>query len=446
MIRKPGNLLKAEVCRFREEQGSSVDSGQVACTLSGDRRYFLRRDMMGKVKRRIISLLLAAVLLLAGCGGGGKTEQTPAPAAPTAAPAEEARTALPEGVPDIPGLAYERSMEKKYAVQFDVHYYEGGYKYLAIGDGNNYLIVPEGGQVPQGLDAEVKILQQPLDRIYLAGSSSMALFDAMNALDTVILSSLKQSDWYVENAAAAMERGDILFGGKYSEPDYELLIDSDINIAIENTMILHSPKVIEMIENLGIPVFIDYSSYEPHPLGRTEWVKLFAAIINREEDAEAFFNAKIALMGGMETFPAEGKTVAVFLIDSAGKAQVRSADDYLTRIITIAGGEYPFSGAAVENSGRANVSMTMEEFYASAMDVDYLIYNASGYSADVDSLAKLLEKSGLLADFKAFREGNVWWIGGETYQHSDLISDLIFDVHLMLTGEDGEMTFLHPME
>ena len=405
---------------------------------------------MGKVKMKAAVLFLAAALLLmTGCGGAAAPAPTSAPGSPApaaAAPDTSEPAALPDGVPDIPGLVYQRSMEKKYAVQFNVHYYEGGYKYLAIGDGNSYLVIPEGGQVPQGLDPSVKVLRQPLDRIYLAGSSSMALFDAMNALDTIKLSSLKKSDWYVENAVAAMDRGDILFGGKYSEPDYELLIDSDVTLAIENTMILHTPKVIEMIENLGIPVFIEYSSYEPHPLGRTEWVKLFAALINREDEAEAFFSAKTALLGDMEAFPDSGKTVAVFLIDSAGKAQVRSADDYLTRIITIAGGEYPFSGAAVEEAGRANVSMTMEQFYASAMNVDYLIYNASGYSGDVDTMDKLLEKSELLADFKAFREGNIWWIGGETYQHSDLISDMITDVHRMLTGGDGQMTFLHPME
>ncbi len=387
-------------------------------------------------------LAMIAALVLPGCGAG---EKTPEPAAEASVQTAEP-SRVPDGVPSIPGLTYLRSMEKKYAVQFDVHYYEGGYKYLAIGDGNSYLVVPEGAQAPQGLDSSVKILQQPLDRIYLAGSSSMALFDAMDALDTVKLSSLKASDWYVENAVAAMERREILFGGKYSEPDYELLLDTDINLAIENTMILHSPKVIEMIELLDIPVFIEYSSYEPHPLGRTEWIKLYGALIDREEAAEAFFNEKTALMGGMEAFPPTGKTVAVFLIDTAGKAQVRSANDYLTKIISIAGGEYPFSGDAVESSGRANVNMTMEEFYASAVDVDYFIYNASGYSGDVDTLEKLLEKSDLLAECRAFREGRVWWIGGDTYQHSDKISDLIADVHAMLTGQEGEMTFLRRME
>lgn len=418
-------------------------------------------------KNRLPALLLAALMLLSltGCGGN-KTENASAPeataaaAAPSQAEPESAETTAPpvgetaaapetpaaSEAPEIPGLTYVSAMEKVYATQFDVYYYEGGYKYLAIGDGNNYLIVPEGGEVPAGLDSSVQVLRQPLDRIYLAASSCISLFSAMDALDTVPLCSLSASECYVEKAKAAIERGDILFGGKYSEPDYELLVNSNVSIAIENTMILHTPKVIDKIEVLDIPVFIEYSSYEPHPLGRTEWIKLFAAMLNREEDAERVFREKVAVMEEIENYPPTGKTVAIFLIDTTGKAQVRSTDDYLSRIIEIAGGENAFTYVTIEGSGRTNVNMTMEEFYANAMDVDYLIYNSSGYSAGVDSLEKLLEKSPLLADCKAVREGNMWWIGPETYQYADKLSDLIADVHRMLTGAEGEMTFLHHMD
>ena len=45
-------------------------------------------------------------------------------------------------------------------------------------------------------------------------------------------------------------------------------MNGECDLAVESTMILHTPKVQEMIEDLDIPVFVDYSSYESHPLGR----------------------------------------------------------------------------------------------------------------------------------------------------------------------------------
>lgn len=388
----------------------------------------------GTMKRILAgTLMLCLLLAVSGCSAAdGET-------APAAA-------SVPAAGPELPGLTWVSSMEKEYATQFDVHYYEGGYKYLEIGDGNAYLLVPEGKEPPPELDASIQVLRQPLDNLYLAATACMSLFDAMDALDAVALTSLDADEWYVEGAKAAMERGEILYGGKYSEPDYELLVNSDVSLAIENTMINHTPKVIEMIEMLGIPVFIEYSSYEPHPLGRTEWIKLFGAMLDREEEAETAFRARTAIMDELRDYPNTGKTVAIFLIDSTGKAQVRSSDDYLSKIVEIAGGQNAFTYVTVEESGRTNVNMTMEEFYATAVDADYLIYNASGYSAGVDTLEKLFDKSDLLRECRAVQEGHIWWIGGETYQLSDRLGDLISDIHLMLTGQAGEMTFLHRME
>ncbi|MBQ3276877.1 MAG: ABC transporter substrate-binding protein [Oscillospiraceae bacterium] len=398
--------------------------------------------------KRIFALALALCLTVAAAGCAVAPSAAPAQTAQTTQDAAETagETTGETPLPELPGLTVLSAMEKVYATQFDVYYCEGGYKYLAIGDGNAYLLVPEGKEAPAGLDPSVRVLHQPLDSVYLAATGAMSLFDAMNALDVISLTSQDASDWYVEGARAAMERGEILYGGKYSEPDYERLVNTDVDVAIENTMILHTPKVIEMIEMLDIPVFIEYSSYEPHPLGRTEWIRLFGAMLDREDEADAVFRERTAVMDELREFPNTGKTVAIFLVDTSGKAQVRSGDDYLSRIVEIAGGNNAFDYLDVGDSGHTNVNMTMEEFYATAMDVDYLIYNASGYSSGVDTLEKLFDKSDLLRDCRAVKEGNVWWIGPETYQMSDKLGYLISDIHSMLTGEEGEMTFLRRME
>ena len=86
-----------------------------------------------------------------------------------------------------------------------------------------------------------------------------------------------------------MENGSILYAGKYSEPDYERIVSEGCGLAIENTMILHSPEVKEKLESFGIPVLVDHSSYEAHPLGRTEWIRLYGVLTGKEKEAEAAF-------------------------------------------------------------------------------------------------------------------------------------------------------------
>lgn len=372
--------------------------------------------------KRITALLLAIALQLALLVGG-----IPA--------------ALAEGAPQIPGLTFVAETPLEYAQGFHLYRYEGGYTLISVENGGNFLVVPEDGQVPQGLDNGITVLQQPLDRIYLAATSAMSLFAAVDAVDHIRLTGTRASGWYIDAAVEALNAGTMLFAGKYSEPDYELMIGQDCDLAIESTMIYHTPKVKEMIEALGIPVLVDRSSYEPHPLGRTEWIKLYAVLVDREEAAEAFFDSQAAVIRELENFQSTGKTVAFFAVNSDGSVVIRKPTDYIPKMIALAGGRYAFEDLVTDQSA-TSISITMENFYATAADADVLIYNAS-ISEPISTIDELLAKDALFADFKGVREGNVWCTGKTFYQATDIVGEMIRDIHLALTGGDeSQMTFL----
>ena len=137
-------------------------------------------------------------------------------------------------------------MVLNYAECFNVYYCTDGYKLIDVKDGAQYLLVPDGKEAPDDLDSDVIVIHQPLERIYMAATSPMALFDAIDSLDTIRLSGETADNWYVQDAVDAMNAGTMIFAGKYSEPDYELLVSENCDLAIESTMILHSPKVQEM--------------------------------------------------------------------------------------------------------------------------------------------------------------------------------------------------------
>ncbi len=387
-----------------------------------------------KMKQRICAVLLTAVMVFTTAGIPVMAEEI---ASDTAADEE-----FKDEAPQIPGLTYESEMELKYAQCFHVFYYNDGYALIDIKDDGQFLVVPEGKEAPADMDKSITVIQKPVSRIYLAATSAMALFNAIDGLDSIRLSGTQASGWYVDDAAQAMEDGKILFAGKYDEPDYELLINEDCDLAIESTMILHSPKVAEMIKELGIPVMIDHSSYETHPLGRTEWVKLYSVLLGKEKEAAAFFDDQAKVIEDLSGFTNTEKTVAYFYINTDGSAVVRTSDDYIPKMIEIAGGRYIFPDLKNTEGTGSSVRLTMEEFYNQAVNADYLIYNAS-IDSPITSIDDLLAKSDLFADFKAVKDGNVWCTGKQLYQATDIVGELIKDVHLMLTdGDEKDMTFL----
>jgi len=382
------------------------------------------------MKKRILAFAVLAcwcAALLCGCAPSAK------------------KAASDTGAPEIAGLTYESTMQLQYANCFQIYRYEGGYDLIAVSDGRNYLVIPEGGKTPRGADGYI-ILQKPLDSIYLAATSAMSLFCALDRLSRVKLSGAKQEDWYIPAAADAMAAGTLVYAGKYSEPDYELLMSSGCDLAIESTMILHTPEVQEKIEELGIPVFIDRSSYESHPLGRTEWFRLYGVLTDAEDEADALFGKQAEIVQSLSDFQNTEKTVAFFYVTNSGTVSVRKSSDYLAAMIELAGGRYIFKDLGDPTTATSGVTMTMEEFYAAARDADYLIYNAA-IDNPLGTVDELLQKSSLFADFKAVKEGNVWCTGKYLYQATDVLGSMIQDIHTMLTGDGSqtELTFIHKL-
>lgn len=341
-------------------------------------------------------------------------------------------------------LVHESSMNLLYAENFKVDYYEGGYTLLTITmDGTQFLIVPEGKDAPQNSDAV--ILRRPVKDIYLVASSAMDIFSELDGLDAITFSGQKEDGWYIEAAKEAMKNGDILYAGKYNKPDYELIVSRNCTLAIENMMISHSPEVIEKMEDFGIPVMIEYSSYESHPLGRVEWVKFYGALLGKEEEAERIFTEQTEILERVSADEKTDKTVAFFFITSNGLVQVRQSSDYVPKMIELAGGSYIFEDIGDSETKRSTMNMQVEEFYSGAKDADYLIYNSS-IDGGVSSVEELLDKCGLLADFKAVKEGNVWCTTNDMYQQSLSAGYLIEDIHAMLQGETDAMHYLFHLD
>ena len=347
---------------------------------------------------------------------------------------------------DLAGLKYDHSLELQYADQFSVDYYEDGYALITIAGDGQFLLVPEGKEAPEGLDSDIAVIKQPLDNIYLVATSAMDLFCALDGLDSISLSGTNADGWYIDEAKKALEDGSISFAGKYSAPDYELILSKNCDLAIESTMIYHKPEVKEKLEQFGIPVLVEHSSYESHPLGRTEWLKLYGVLLGKEELADKLFQEQVDKLKAIEDSESTGKTVAFFYINSMGSANVRKSNDYVSKMIELAGGKYIFNDLGTDEEGLSTMNMGMEDFYAGAKDADYIIYNST-IDGELGSLDELLKKSTLLKDFKAVKEGNVWCLTKSMFQETTCLGDVIMDIHRMLTEDDPEgLTYLYRLE
>ncbi len=353
--------------------------------------------------------------------------------------------------PDLSAFNYISSLNLDYATQYSVDFYQdednNDFAFITVGSGEQaqYFVYPG---LDSGFNKSIKgaTLIKSVDKTYLVSTSVMDLVSSIDGLSQVSFSGTDSKDWYIPEAKQSMKEKKILYAGKYSAPDYELLVSSGCNFAIENTMIYHKPSVKEKLESLGIPVLVELSSYEKNPLGRLEWIKLYGLLYNKSAEAERIFEDQEERAQKVAGQPNTGLKVAVFSISSNGQVVVRKPGDYISTMIKMAGGNYvPTSLKESQENAVSSTKITMEDFYLEAADADVLIYNST-IQGEITSVNELIKKSDVLRDFKAVKEGNTYCLEKSYFQQTCDVAELIEDIHNILVKEDESLTYIYQLE
>lgn len=392
--------------------------------------------------RRILFLLLFALLCTFPCacatqGNVAYTEDAGTKEKVTDASASDA---------DIrwDNLKIENSMDLSYATQFSVDYYTGGYKLISVSDIGDYLLVPDGKNVPEGLPSDITVIDGTPKHAYLAATSGMDFIVKIGRLNNLSFSGTKEDGWYIPEAKQAMQAKTLAYAGKYNAPDVEQMLAGDCDLAIESTMILHNPEVKEQLEACGIPVIVEHSSYETHPLGRLEWVKFYGALFDAEDAAEQLFETETAKTADVLNETPTGKTVAFFYVTTNGGVNVRKSGDYVSKMIELAGGTCITFDDSDEENALSTMTIQMETFYEQAKDADYIIYNST-IDSELTCVSELLQKNALFADFKAVKEGHVYGTGKNMFQETTGYGMMIADMHAIFTGQEIKSDYFYKL-
>lgn len=279
-----------------------------------------------------------------------------------------------EDAPELAGLTYVGSLVRDCAENFRVHYYEDDFVVLEIDVANDtartdlnedgsvlpqenaetesfygettvkYLLVPGDAEIPAGLDREMLTVRRPAENAYVASGSALEMLDKMNVLDKVAAVGFPQEECGVENAAKAMEEGEIAYAGSYRDLQFRDLVtaksdlaivpaeilpeaadgisaadaddataadeasaaDADDTIAADEASAMDADDATaanrtsaadaegqvaamkelgDRLALLGIPMVIDRSSSEKEELGQCEWCKVYGLLFGNEEAA-----------------------------------------------------------------------------------------------------------------------------------------------------------------
>lgn len=177
----------------------------------------------------------------------------------------------------------------------------------------------------------------PLGNIICMSGSYIGYLEAIGC-DSVI--SAVSGIQYVTspNLRPRYDEGLLFDIGYDSAPDYERIVQLHPDLLLTYAVSSSKSPFIEKLESLGIRTMVLWEHLESDPLARAEYVKFFGALTGRRGEAEEFF-ARVRDRYNQLKVKSESPSRVLVNMPYAGLWYIPGADNYLSRIISDAGGE-----------------------------------------------------------------------------------------------------------
>jgi iron complex transport system substrate-binding protein len=289
----------------------------------------------------------------------------------------------------------------QYAEGFDVEY-KDTYKLVCIYSSNDtlcYLLLPIEASIPAGVPFD-QLISVPVERIVTQSTTHLGFICALDARNTVI--GVDNASYIYDSIfTQAVAEGKIQEVGSGASLNAERLVALQPDVLLVSSMPDTGLDAYQKFIDLGIPVLPVAEWMEASPLGKAEWIKLFAALLNQEEQASVHFSQ---ITQAYDSLLAVGKRVnepTSVIVGSPfqGSWYVPGAISYRGALIRQAGGTWDWS----LDSSAVSFPVDFEQMYEYGLNANVWLDPGQAFTKE-----ELLGLDARFADFEAFQENQIY--------------------------------------
>ena len=293
-----------------------------------------------------------------------------------------------------------------FAKGFTLSYINGG-KVLTIlspfeqkTTATRYLLVPRGAARPAGY-ADATLIETPLRTLVGLSSLHVALVDFLGADDVLVgLGDLKYAS--APRVRARIAAGQIMAAGQGKELNNEQLIARRPDLVMATGWPGENLTRFQTLQAAGVPVLINSEWVETTPLGRAEWVKVVAALLNKEDLVNQKFGQvvrnyqRLAALGRRAT----RRPRVVVGLPFKDVWYVPDADSYLAQFLRDAGTTYQWDRT---KSPQGSLALSFETVAPVALTADYWLQTGTATTK-----AEIVAQDARYAAFAPFQTGRIY--------------------------------------
>ncbi|OEK06704.1 ABC transporter substrate-binding protein [Roseivirga misakiensis] len=313
-----------------------------------------------------------------------------------------------------------------YAIGFDIVYHKHWKELQMFRHYNDFIdtvkfaLVQRDTPAPDGF-AKERIVNIPAQGLGSLSTTHLGMFDLLDAFDQ--LKGVETAQ-YISNSRvkSLVETGEITelspAGMLNTELTVSLGIDALLGVGYPNSQ----NEAYQELENTGVPVLLNADWQEKDLLGRAEWIKLLAVLLNKEAlvneqfaDMVSEYEAVLQIVNsnvqkGPSTITGIAQGDSWFV--SGGKS-------FAYHILDLAKVNYPWAG----DQSTGSLKLDFETVYLEGLKSDFWLVPGA-----VKTLDEILQADARYADFKAFKNRTIYNIygrytegGGNDYYESAVV-------------------------
>ncbi len=297
-----------------------------------------------------------------------------------------------------------------HSIGFDIIYHDQWKEVLLFRHYNDlvdtvrYALLPSGLDSPEGFDSNHSI-QIPVSRIASMSTTHLGMFEFINAQEN--LKAIENSKYVSsQEIKERVNLNEIVELSPAGEMNLEVAIAADLDVLLGVGYPNSPNEAYQNLENLGVPVLLNADWQEKTLLGRAEWVKLLAALLNKEAEVNPTFEALEERYTEISEILESAKDSSPTVITGLAQGDVwyvAGGRSFAYYLLELAGVNYPWA----QDESTGSVRLSFESVYEQGLKADYWL---------VPSVAKTLQEitdaDPRYQDFKSFKKGKIFNIYG----------------------------------
>lgn len=318
-----------------------------------------------------------------------------------------------------------------HSIGFDIEYHNNYKKlhlfrhYNDVVDTVSFLLVQRGTPAPESVD--LPIISIPVQKAVSLSTTHLGMFKILDAFDQLKGIERKQ---YVSNPTVIemVDAGKIIEVEPSGTLNVETIIDMETEVVLGVGYPNSQNESFQQLQRLNIPVVLNADWQEVDLLGRAEWVKLLAVLLNKE----ALVNQKFAEIE--EEFQSVLDLIAEKVKEApltiTGIAQgdawhVSGGKSFAYNMLKIARANYPWK----DDNSTGSIKLSFETVYEIGLNADFWIAPGSART-----LENIRERDPRYMDFKSYKNKTIYNVFGRNIEGggNDYYETGVIEPHIVL--------------